>query len=237
MSALTIGLEGSVVLSVFSAELENSGFLVPRTVPATAILFTEQPGTTSRLKIFSSKSFKNGPKECARPKLPIGEKVNIAHQKISPILNKISEPFTRIQDKFAMLKVTILDKLGLQCLVPRILHPLMPIMTYVKCALGLNNDKGFMDVNPHRNNSCSDLETQVTEINHHLEVPHFDITNLQVRTMDNCFSGMQKTVYGTRILTKLVNDESCEDQRYASLCEELFSQDRVIVEERCETPR
>ena len=53
--------------------------------------------------------------------------------------------------------------------------------------------------------------------------------------MDNCFPEMEETLYGARILTKLVNDQPCQDQRYEAVCEELFSQDKIIVEAGCET--
>ena len=51
VSLLAAGLPGSVVVSVFSTALgANTGFVIPRTIPATALLFSEPditlPGTS-----------------------------------------------------------------------------------------------------------------------------------------------------------------------------------------------
>ena len=43
VAALIEGIEGGNILSIFSTSLENSGFLIPRSLPATAMVFTEPP--------------------------------------------------------------------------------------------------------------------------------------------------------------------------------------------------
>ena len=222
-----------MILSVFSSILDESGFLVPRTVPATAILFTEPPASTNRRNFISSRS-KRSQNGCVRPLIPLGQKLSKVGQKFPPIFSDILKPVMKVQSKLAMLKAMILEKLRLQCLFPKLLHPFLPILSHFSCKLGLNND-GFMETPTKQNISCNDLEIEQKEISHRLDLPHFENTNLQVRTMDNCFPEMEETLYGARTLTKLVNDESCQDQRYAAVCEELFSQDKIIMEAGCET--
>ena len=236
MSTLVIGIPGAVVLSVFSSSLINSGFLVPRTVPATAVLFTEPESMSQRRKITSSLSSHSNSQSCGRPLIPIGQKVNIAKQKFSPILDKISKPVSLVQSKIVMFKTKLFDKLGLQCLVPNLLKDIEPYITRISCKLGLNGD-GFMQVPSCSSNLCSKSVIEEKEITRHLEAPIFDITNLRVQTMDDCFREMGKVTYGSRILAKLVDDQACDDPRFTSFCDELFGQDRVIMKETCENDR
>ena len=49
VAAIVEGIEGANIVSIFSTSLENSGFLVTRTLPATAAVFTE-PQTADRRK-------------------------------------------------------------------------------------------------------------------------------------------------------------------------------------------
>ena len=84
---------------------------------------------------------------------------------------------------------------------------------------------------------CSKSETEEMEITHHLDAPILDVANMRVRTMDDCFRDMRKVTYGSRILAKLVDDQSCNDPRYTSFCEELFGQERIIMQETCDSIR
>ena len=58
----------------------------------------------------------------------------------------------------------------------------------------------------------------------------------QINTLDDCFEDMVKVTYGSRVLAKLVDDESCEDVRYQALCQEQTIQNRVLAEEDCRSP-
>jgi hypothetical protein len=57
-----------------------------------------------------------------------------------------------------------------------------------------------------------------------------------VSTMDECFEDMEKVTYGSRILAKLVDDQPCDDPRYAAMCQEEMTKNRIILEEDCQTP-
>ena len=59
----------------------------------------------------------------------------------------------------------------------------------------------------------------------------------QVNTMDDCFTDMDKVIYGARVRAKLVDDEPCDDSRYEKVCQEIIKQKRMILEESCETSR
>ena len=135
-----------------------------------------------------------------------------------------------------MLSSKVLDKLRLQCLVPKLLMKSQPFLSQISCKLGLNDD-GFMEVPSCSTTLCSKSETEEREIAHHLDAPILDVVNLSVRTMDQCFPDMTKVSYGSRILAKLVDDQSCNDPRFTSFCDELFGQERIIMQETCESIR
>ena len=226
------------MISIFSTSLENTGFLVPRTFPATAVVFTEPTATTQRRKSSSSQaSFGKNSDSCPRPIIPLGEKLDFSQQKFSPVFEIVLSPILLFQSKLGLIKAQIFDFLRLQCLIPTLIKPFKPFLVYVRCLLGLNNESSV------RVPSCSSLpctksETEARPITHHLEAPlDSDFTKIRVRTMADCFPELQKVQYGSRILTKLVNDESCEDSRYISLCNTLLTQDRVILADSCNTER
>ena len=236
VSLLTIGIPGAVVISVFSSSLVDSGFLVPRTVPATAVIFTESSSMSPRQKTSFSQTTQMSSNSCNRPLIPLGRKVKFAEQKFSPILDKISKPINIVQSKITMLSAKVFDRLGLQCLVPNVLRKLQPYISRISCKLGLNDD-GFMEVPSCNSNQCSKSETEEKEITRHLDAPILDVTDMRVRTMDDCFRDMHKVTHGSRILAKLVDDQSCDDPQFASICDELLSQDRIIMQESCESFR
>ena len=237
VSFLTIGIPGAVVISVFSSFLVNSGFVVPRTVKATAVLFAEpssMPSPRSKMSSFTQSQIKTD--SCDRPLIPLGRKVKIAEQKLSPILDKISKPLNTVQSKIQTFSAKVFDKLGLQCLIPKVLRKLQPYISRISCKLGFNDD-GFMQVPSCNSDLCSKSETEEKEITRHLDAPILDVTDMQVRTTDDCFPDMHKVSYGSRIIAKLVDDQSCDDPQFASICDELFSQDRIIMQESCENFR
>ena len=77
VSLLAAGLPGAVVVSVFSTVLgTNSGFVVPRTVPATALLFSEPDVTLPGTSISQRSSTETSQMSCSRPIIPLGNVVN-----------------------------------------------------------------------------------------------------------------------------------------------------------------
>ena len=58
----------------------------------------------------------------------------------------------------------------------------------------------------------------------------------EISTIDDCFSDMEKVVYGSRIRAKLVDDASCDDPKYEEECQNLMVNDRIVMEDDCETP-
>ena len=130
VSVLTVGIDGAVVLSVFSTALEVSGFLVERSLPATAVIFTEPEIPAPQRRQESPKTPQSTQESCPRPKIPIGKAITKVHEGFSPILNKIPEPIKKIHSNVGMLKTKMLDFLGLQCLFPRLIQPLIEIVIY-----------------------------------------------------------------------------------------------------------
>ena len=58
----------------------------------------------------------------------------------------------------------------------------------------------------------------------------------EVSTLDDCFNDMEKVEYGTRIHAKLIDDGSCSNPRYTSICQSMIEQDRVVLENECQSP-
>ena len=210
--------------------------MLERSIPATAIIFTEPEIPSPRRRQDSFKVPQKTHASCPRPKLPIGPTLNDANQKFSPLLNKIPEQIASLHSKFSALKAKVLDTLGLQCLLPILLHPFAPILKYVRCLLDLNYNDGFMVVPGCNSTICTPLDVEEREITHRLEIPHMDTEDLSVRTMDRCFRKMQPVAYGTRVLVTLVDDQPCDDPKYQDECKELMEEDRIVMEENCETP-
>ena len=61
--------------------------------------------------------------------------------------------------------------------------------------------------------------------------------NVSVETIDDCFQDMQKLRYGARVLIKTTDDESCDDPRFSDTCQNLFEENKVIMEDTCVSPR
>ena len=142
-----------------------------------------------------------------------------------------------LHSKIGLLKAQVFDVLGIHCLIPTLIKLYEPLLLEMRCLLGLDSDSTFK-VPRCESSQCYQTENEVRGITRHLDIPSdLDITNLRVRTQADCFPKLQKIRYGTRILTKLVDDQSCEDVRYAALCDELLRQDRVIMTETCNSKR
>jgi len=139
-------------------------------------------------------------------------------------------------------------KLGFSCLFPKFLRPFQPLIERLTCKLGLDEDdseeRGFMktsDCNPDSSANppytCTEpsIENKIITRSHGLPNMDFMIED-DVSTYDDCFPEMTKATYGSRVLAKLVDDVSCEDTRYQTICQEQSVQNRVLFEEDCRSP-
>ena len=240
VSSLASGLNGATTLGVFSSNIPGS-FILPRTVDATALLIAEPP----ILPIIprqsgSSSSSHTHHQSCKRPIIDVGAKINRTTAKLAPFLKRISkvtDAITNISSKLTNLKENIFQRLGLMCLFPKLLRPFEPIIQSFKCKLGLNED-GFMENPPCNSSACLNPEIEDRPITRDRGLPNLDfMIEDMVSTMDDCFDDMEKVTYGSRVLAKLVDDESCDDPRYTSICQEALENDKVVSEGSCQSPR
>ena len=218
-------MSGATILAVFSSSLPET-FFVPRTVPATAILFKEPDVLlTARQNAFKSKPKRS----CKKTILPLGR----IKKTLSPLTKKISNVF----QPFSNLKSKLYSKAGLSCLVPKLLRPFDPLIEKIRCKLGLDEVNDFMPGNECNPNSCINpiLETKI--VTNDLGLPNTDfLTRGRVSTLDDCFRDMSKAKYGSRVRAKILDDVSCEKFRYQNICEELIDQNLVLYEEDCRSP-
>ena len=233
---LVSGVSDAVLLSVFSSDIPGS-FAVARTLTATAVLFTEPD--IQRTSRQSSNQNSNQHLACPRPVFNIGQKIDHAKNIFSPFLNRISKVLdiiSRIQSKISDLKSRMLKKLRLSCLFPKLTRPFQPILQYTKCKLGLNDD-GFMQTPPCNASACTNPIIEDSMITRDLGLPNLDdLIMEEVSTLDDCFNDMEKVEYGTRIHAKLIDDESCNNPRYSSICQSMIEQNRVVMENECKSP-
>ena len=90
---------------------------------------------------------------------------------------------------------------------------------------------------PCNNTVCMEPSIQERVITRDLGLPNLDfMVDGMTSTLDDCFDDMQKIMYGSRVITKLIDDESCDDPRYESICQDLIAQNRIVSEENCQTP-
>ena len=68
-------------------------------------------------------------------------------------------------------------------------------------------------------------------------IPSMILMQLSIETIDDCFEDMTKLLYGARVLMTNVDDGSCEDPRFKEQCEQLFKEDKVLMEADCSSPR
>ena len=228
------GISGAVVVSVFASDLIGT-FVLPRTVPATAVILSEPP--TARL---SRQSAPNLQKACPRPVIDVGAILNAKSQQISPLvtkLSKISERISSVTSPISALKSRAYKTLGIECLFPRLIRPFQPIFKYTRCRLGLTND-GFMNTPSCDASTCVNATVEIKEITRDKGLPNLDfMMEGRVNTMDDWFTDMDKVIYGARVRAKLVDDRPCDDPKYESICQEAIEQKRMILEDNCETSR
>ena len=236
VTLLTAGITGAVVLSVYSSDLPQSGFLIPRTVDATAAIFTEPDDAIPRTSISRQSSHGNSHRHeaCPRPIISLGDKINQIADKTSLLFDKVSEPIAKLEAKIGGFKMSLVDKLGIGCLVPKLIRSFEPIFQFLRCKLGLEEDE-FMEAAQCNSVRCEEsIEEQV--ITNSRPSPMIMMT-LDVQTMSDCFGDMKEVRYGSRVLAKIVRDQSCDAPQYQEICQDLFSEDRVIKEENCQTSK
>ena len=235
VGGLVGGINGATVISVFSSSLARS-FLIPRIVPATAALFSER-NIAANSRQSESDLHEHS---CPRPVIRVGETLKQVQNKISPlteIYSRVSNRFSKIASKISTIKSDISERLRLTCLLPKILRPFMPILEYTRCKLGLNED-GFMETPPCKETSCLEPNVQDRPITRDMGIPNFDFMMAgKVSTLDDCFPDMEKIAYGARVIAKLVDDQSCDDARYSSICQEALQENRTVSIESCQTQK
>ena len=224
------------MLSVFSSNLPGT-FAVPRTVPATAILIADPPiPIISRQSEHSAEN--SGHQSCKRPIFDVGGTLNTTNHRLSPFLNRISKitaAISNVQSKLGDLKSRAFQKLGIACLVPKLLRPFDPFIQLTKCAFGLNEDS-FMEMPPCNVSACLHPNIQDKVITRDRGLPNLDfMVDDMVTTIDDCFEDMQKVTYSSRVIVKLVDDQPCDDPKYASICQEAMNENNVIFEDRCQS--
>ena len=255
---MVAGLTGAVVISVYASEfIENTGFLVPRSLPATAVLFSEPdinvPRTSiSRRSTAMSPKAMEAEKACNRPVIPLGRKIDAIKDFKGWLVNKTVqehvpprlraplftayERWSNVFSLMSLFKARVWESAGLACLIPKLRRPFEPFFDWVRCKLGLAEDE-FMEAPPCNVTLCTNPEIEEREITMERDIPDLEIMNLKVQTKDDCFADMTKVVYGARVLVKSIDDVSCSDPNYEPLCQEAFEEDRVVMEDECTTPR
>ena len=251
-----IGLTGTVIVSVYSTELfVNSGFMVQRTIPATAVIFSEPnidiPESTSRESVSSV-----GDESCNRPVFKQRQLVEnsirfekwLMHQTVNnvapPLLQSPAETAIRrwstllssVSKRSSLMRAKAWQQAGLACLFPKLFRPFNPIFQQIRCKLGLKEDE-FMETPSYNTILCSDSNIEEKEITMEKEIPDLKTVNFQVRTNNDCFPDEARVMFGARILVKLVEDLPCNDPKFESKCQELFEQKQIIFAEHCADPR
>ena len=144
-------------------------------------------------------------------------------------------PVEKIQKKIGKLKMRLYDKLNIACLVPKIVRPFQNILMYARCKLGLDEDE-YMEAAPCNEMQCEE-SIEEKEITHDIGPANMTMLNLGVQTMSDCFGEMRPIMYGSRVLAKIVDDQSCDDPAYQQECQELLDQNRIIDEDQCQTAK
>lgn len=257
ISLLATGLPGAVVISVFSTGLgADSGFVLPRTLPATALLFSEPDVSVSGTSISRRSSSYPSHLSCTRPIIPLGRAANtvtttaqtfpvwllrhMAPPLLKPRVNtaiiKFSNIFGYLIEIVSMYKAAAVDKARLSCLMPTLRRPFEPILDHIRCKLGISEDK-YMEAGPCNISNCSKSGLEEREITMTRTIPSMTFMNMSVETIDDCFNDMNKLEYGIRVLIKIADDESCDDPRFIGICQKLLNEQKVIIEDTCSSPR
>ena len=165
------------------------------------------------------------------------------HKKPAPprllalIGTRVIERISTIQSTISSLKSRIVQRLGVECLFPRIIQPFEPIFKYVRCKFGIKDDDFMATPTSCNATSCLDPHIKEQTITRDLGVfPNLDDRMKgKVTTMDDCFGSMKKVNYGVRVLVTLIDDKDCDDSKYAEMCKKAMEEDRIVMEENCQT--
>ena len=111
------------MLSVYSSDLPTSGFLIPRTVDATAIIFTEPDITIPRTSISRKSSYGNSipDRACDRPMIHFGKKNSRRKNRKSPLIDRVSKKLEKVRTEIGSIKMMIYDRLRIGCLFPKLI--------------------------------------------------------------------------------------------------------------------
>ena len=218
---------------MFSSDLPESGFLIPRTVDATAAIFTEPDDAIPRTSISRQSMYeqRHHGRACDRPIIQLGMKLNNLTRLASPLIEKVEQPMAKIQERLSGIKMRVYDKLNIACLFPRIIRPFEPILKYARCKLGLHEDD-FMEAAQCNTMKCQE-SGEDKEITRDRGPAPMKMMDLNVQTMDDCFGEMRKVEYGVRVLAKIVKDQSCDDPRFHQECQDVMAEGRILEEDQC----
>ena len=136
----------------------------------------------------------------------------------------------------SLYQAAAFDKLGLSCLFPTLSRPFEPLFNYLRCKLGLVQDQ-YMEAPGCNAKICTISELEEREITMSKPIPSLELMDMSVETIDDCFDDMNKLVYGVRVLMKNIDDDSCEDPRFGDICDQLYEEGKVLIEEDCVSPR
>ena len=125
------------MLSVYSSDLATSGFLIPRTVDATAVTFTEPDDAIPRTSISRQSTYGDTHYQstCSRPIIHLGRKINEVTNK--NIIKSISNKFEKVRSRIGRVKMRLYDKLGIGCLFPKLIHPFEPMAQIFQMQVGV----------------------------------------------------------------------------------------------------
>ena len=213
---------------------------MPRTLKATAVLFAE-PSVTSIPNDSSHSIVSKQYPSCPKPIAIVERKIKAAEEKIAPVLNKVSKvltPFARIHSTISKIGAVIVRKLRIQCLIPKLYRPFEPVFRYTKCLLGINSNKNMKLMTPSVATICQNPTEERMLITHSRGLPNLDsMIAGKISTIDDCFSDIEKVLYGARVKVKIVDDEPCENPNYKNICQEAIEQNRVLFEANCQSQR
>ena len=222
------------MLSVYSSDLPTSGFLIPRTVDATAIIFTEPDITIPRTSISRKAMYEDSipDRACDRPKIHLGKNNSRPKKKDSPLIDRVSKKLETVKTKIGSIKMRIYDRLRIGCLIPKLIRPFEPTFEYIRCKLGLEEEE-FLEAAQCNSIACEkSLEEKI--ITNDRGPSPMRRMNLQEQTLSDCFDDIPKVQYGARVLAKIVRDKSCDDPDYQQICQELMNEGRVLDQEKCQ---
>ena len=211
-----------------------------RTLKATAVLFAEPSVTSIPNDSFHSIVSKQYP-SCPKPIAIVEKKIKAAEEKITPVLNRVSKvlnPFTRVHSAVSKMGAVIVRKLRIQCLIPKLYRPFEPVFRYTKCLQGINGNKSMKSITPSVATICQNPTEEQKLITHSRGLPNLDsMIAGKISTIDDCFSDIEKILYGARVKVKIVDDEPCQNPNYKKICQKAIEQNRVLFEANCQSQR